>query len=40
MITRQNVLLLFSGISCVPDDDVLPIETGWTPPNEILSFKS
>jgi hypothetical protein len=40
MTACHNVFVLFSGMSCVPDDDGLLIKTCWTPPNETLSFKS
>jgi hypothetical protein len=40
MIARHNVFPSFSGRSCAPGDDGSPIETCWTQPNEILSFKS
>jgi hypothetical protein len=40
MTARHNVFLLFSGMSCVPDDDGLPIEACWTPPHEISIFRS
>jgi hypothetical protein len=41
MIAAINVSLLSSGMSCVPDDDNgLLVETYWTAPKEILSFRS
>jgi hypothetical protein len=40
MSARQNGFPSFSGKSCDADGDGLPIETCWTLPNEILSFKS
>jgi hypothetical protein len=40
MIALHNVFLLFVDMTCVPNDDGLPIETYWTLPNEISNLKS